>query len=264
MAEKKENIFGTKEWAVATYNTLSGCYHNCKYCYAKSMAIRFKRKTEDSWEKEEKRDLKKFKAKKIDGTVMYPSTHDITPENIEVHIDFLRKLLEVGNDLLIVSKPHLSCIKKICDEFSNYKDNILFRFTIGSSNSELLKKWEPNAPDFNERLESVKYAFENGYKTSISCEPMLDDNIYSVIDLTDEYVTDSIWLGKLNSGKARLKFNKCFDEMKDELEKISNFQCNEKIFRLYNKYKDNPKIKWKESIKKVVGIELPKEKGLDI
>ena len=28
--------------------------------------------------------------------------------------------------------------------------------------------------------------------------------------------------------------------------------------------KDHPKVKWKESIKKVVGIKAPSEKGLDV
>jgi hypothetical protein len=33
---------------------------------------------------------------------------------------------------------------------------------------------------------------------------------------------------------------------------------------LYERYRDNPLIKWKESIKKVVGIDLLTEAGLDI
>jgi hypothetical protein len=36
------------------------------------------------------------------------------------------------------------------------------------------------------------------------------------------------------------------------------------ILDLYSKYKDNPQIKWKDSIKKIVGIEIPIEPGLDI
>jgi hypothetical protein len=36
------------------------------------------------------------------------------------------------------------------------------------------------------------------------------------------------------------------------------------IRELYMPYKDHPQIKWKESIKKVVGLEIPLEKGLDV
>ena len=39
---------------------------------------------------------------------------------------------------------------------------------------------------------------------------------------------------------------------------------NNRIKEIYDEYKDNPKIKWKESIKKVIGLEIQTEKGLDI
>jgi hypothetical protein len=41
-------------------------------------------------------------------------------------------------------------------------------------------------------------------------------------------------------------------------------QTDDRIRELYAKLKDDPKIKWKESIKKVVGIDIPTESGLDI
>jgi len=41
-------------------------------------------------------------------------------------------------------------------------------------------------------------------------------------------------------------------------------QSDERILSLYEKLKDHPKIKWKESIKKVVGLQIPTEAGLDI
>jgi hypothetical protein len=34
--------------------------------------------------------------------------------------------------------------------------------------------------------------------------------------------------------------------------------------RLYARHRDDTVIKWKDSIKKVVGIERPTEKGLDV
>ena len=36
------------------------------------------------------------------------------------------------------------------------------------------------------------------------------------------------------------------------------------IWAIYNQFKDNPKIKWKDSIKKVVGLEMPAEPGMDV
>ena len=37
---------GTQEWSVKTINCCTGCSHDCRYCYAKGMAVRFKQVTE--------------------------------------------------------------------------------------------------------------------------------------------------------------------------------------------------------------------------
>jgi len=49
-----------------------------------------------------------------------------------------------------------------------------------------------------------------------------------------------------------------------EIELIEMNQRDEMIFAIYETYKDNPIIKWKDSIKKIVGIEPPPESGMDI
>ncbi len=264
MINKK--VFGTHEWADKTANFINGCKHDCKYCYSKEMAIRFKRKTPENWKEEEVRNIQlKKKFSKHSGTFMYPSSHDIHPEHLEENIQYLEHLLEPGNKVLIVTKPHLECITEICGKFNNYKQKILFRFTIGSSNSEILKFWEPGAPDFKERLESVKYAYNNNFNTSISCEPMLDNNIEDLIQIILPFVTDAIWLGKANFLLRRLKLNGINDfETIKRATQLIEWQKDENILILYKKYKLNNKIKWKESIKKIVGIELPLIKGLDV
>ncbi|MHA1717993.1 MAG: radical SAM protein [Promethearchaeota archaeon] len=262
----KKNVFGTHEWADKTANCINGCKHDCKYCYSKSMAIRFKRKTSENWKIEEVREhqlIKKYS--KYSGTYMYPSSHDIHPDNLNANIQFLNNLLISGNQVLIVSKPHFECIKRICNEFSNFKNQILFRFTIGSANSEVLKYWEPGAPDFKERLKCLKFAFENGFETSISCEPMLDSEINKVIDKVLSFTTDAIWLGKANFLLRRLKMNGYSDKKSlKKANELIHWQSDNNMIELYEKYKDNSKIKWKESIKKIVGLILPSERGLDI
>lgn len=260
-----KQVFGTYEWAVENANFISGCAHNCKYCYSKEMAIRFKRKTSKNWEKEEINSSQLIKkVKKVDGLIMYPSSHDITPVNLQYSITFLQKLLESGNRVLIVSKPHMIVIEKICDTFSNFKDHILFRFTIGSNNSEVLKFWEPNAPSFEERLNCLKYAYGLGFSTSISCEPMLDSNIEQLVLELDPYVSDSIWIGKANFLLRRLKMNGITDiENITKANELISSQSDSKIKTLYNNLSTNQKIKWKESIKKIVQIEISTIRGLD-
>lgn len=258
-------VFGTAEWAVANANYLNGCSNDCKYCYSKDMAIRFKRKTPETWKDEDVNWAAYNKTVRgKGGHIMFPSTHDITPAHLDLAIDFLGRMLRNGNSVLIVSKPSFECIKRICDTYAKFKDKILFRFTIGSVSSDVLRFWEPNAPDYQERKKSLVYAFNNGYKTSISCEPMLDNNVKAIIDDLSEYVTDAIWLGKMNFVIRRLKTNGHNNEITLEAaNQILLWQSDDEIKKLYEKFKDNPKIKWKESIKKVVGLAVSTKKGED-
>lgn len=261
-----KKIFGTQEWSILNANFINGCKHDCKYCYSKEMAIRFKRKTKDDWQNEEVRNgnLKK-KFKKANGTIMFPSSHDIHPDHLNESLAFLENILVAGNKVLIVSKPHFKCIKSICDKFTKFKNNILFRFSIGSTDSNTMRFWEPNAPKFSERFASLVYAYYEGYQTSISCEPMLDNKVEDVIKIVSPFVTDSIWIGKANFLLKRLKINGHEDTKTiNKARELIEWQSDENILKLYDKIKDNQKIKWKESIKKIVGIEVSSRKGLDI
>ena len=49
----------------------------------------------------------------------------------------------------------------------------------------------------------------------------------------------------------------------NQANKLLVWQSDENIRKLYNDLKSNPKIKWKESIKKIVNIEVSTIKGLD-
>lgn len=197
---------------------------------------------------------KTFRKRK--GTIMYPSSHDITPQHLHENIIHLEKILAAGNKVLIVSKPHLDCVKSMCNAFNPFKENILFRFTIGSADSNTLKFWEPHAPDFDERLESLKYAFNAGYQTSISCEPMLDDSVDQVVEKVLPYVTETIWLGKPNKLIGRLSINGFKNDRltMERARRLMKSLSDEYIMGLYAIYQDNPKIRWKDSIKKVIEI----------
>jgi len=207
--EKQETaLFGTKEWSDYSINCVSGCIHDCKYCYAKTMAIRFKRKTTDTWKDEviNTNALSK-RYNRQSGRFMFPTSHDITPSSLSACIQQLTNLLAPGNEGVIVTKPHFECIQALCEVLPMFKDRFIFRFTIGSSNSDTLRFWESGAPDFEERLASLKYAHWKGYQTSVSCEPMLDDNVEDVVEQVLPYVTETVWIGKPNQLNSRLSMN---------------------------------------------------------
>ncbi len=200
MQSKTRKItLGTKEWADSNVNCYLGCSNNCRYCYAKKMAIRFKNKTEETWKimvPNQKNIDKGYR--KRNGRIMLPTSHDITLESLDNCLTVLKKLFESENEVLITTKPKFYCIEKICKDFIEYKDSFQFRFTITSINNELLKFWEPGAPSFEERLKSLKYAYNHGNKTSISIEPFLDKNPYELVDVLKPFITESIWIGKMN------------------------------------------------------------------
>jgi len=246
---------GTRQWSNKSINFQTGCEHNCLVCYAKDMSIKYKQTTKNNWKSPiiRVKDVKKKISKWNESLVMFPSSHDITPYNINESMIVLRKILEANNDVLIVSKPHFDCIKQICNEFGNYKNQILFRFTIGSYDNDVLKFWEPNAPSLDERMNSLKYAFNNGYETSISCEPMMDNDVDKVIDAVKPFVTETIWLGKVNQMWPRLERNTDLNsDIRKKAEELEQWQSDDNILLLYDKYRNDPVIMWKDSILKVV------------
>lgn len=262
---KPLKISGTREWAEKTANCIRGCSHDCRYCYAKCMAIRFGRKTKDTWRVEE------HVANQINSIchgksarVMFPSTHDITPATLEACADAITRMLTHGHFLLIVSKPHAECIKRLCSDFSGHRDRILFRFTLGSADNQVLRFWEPNAPSFEERVECLRITRLAGFQTSVSCEPMLDNDIFRVVDAVIPHVTDCIWLGKMNRVRQTLVINGADSEIMSKAEQLMSSHDDRFIRNLYNHFKASPNIKWKDSIKKIVGIEDPRAAGLDI
>jgi DNA repair photolyase len=141
----------------------------------------------------------------------------------------------------------------MCDKLVEFKEKILFRFTIGSADSAVLKFWEPNAPSFEERLASLKWAYGQGFSTSVSCEPMLDDNIAAVVDAVSPFVTESIWIGKANRLKSQLSLNGYRDvETIRRAEELLSWQSDDNILKLYYQFKNHPLIQWKDSIRTVL------------
>jgi len=256
-----KKISGTKEWAVVTINCSIGCNRNCYYCYGRRIsALRGDISSYSEWPKKNEicRDIKK-ETTKYSGTVMFPSMHDIHPGNLEVCIDVIGNILKAGNKILITSKPQLECIQRICNDFKNYKDKILFRFTIGTLNNKILKLWEPGAPSAAERTACLAYARSKRFQTSVSMEPMLNSlRVVEEAKVMLPFITDGLWIGKMNKIEDRV-----INISQQEKDRIRAGQNNTEIKRIHNSLKYEPKIRWKESFKEVLGLKLSTEIGAD-
>lgn len=244
---------GTKEWADYNVNCIKGCYNDCRYCYAKMMAKRFGRTTNHTWKNMTiRKEVLNKNFKRRAGRVMFPSTHDIfdiSPFK-EACFIVLRKLLNSGNDVLITTKPKFSIIQEIDRQFRHYKEQIQFRLTITSNKDELLKFWEPNAPKFKERLVSLKYAFRKEFKTSVSIEPFLDYDPTELVDIITPFITESIWIGRMNYVARR----NLSDEERPHYQKIRKNYETQHLREIYSRLNGQPKIKIKDSIKIQLGF----------
>jgi DNA repair photolyase len=258
-------IRGTKEWAVAEINCSTGCPHECRYCYARTKALKNNIiASAADWsrvrviETELTREYPRFP-----GQVMFPASHDIVSENLDACLSVIDRLLAKGNQLLIVSKPSPDIIARLCNEFDKLKEQVLFRFTITARNPEILAFWESGAPGYQQRRESLELAEKRGFATSVSIEPMLDiDDIFGLVDDLSPFVSHSIWIGLMNRISERVAIDS--ETARQEVARIEAGQTDKKIKNIYGQLKNNPLLRWKESIKKIVGLPEATVPGLDL
>jgi len=268
MKPKKQPVSGTYEWADRSLNIDLGCENGCLYCYARASGVRHGRGTDrEAWRRPVPRHDTTPRFGRRRGVTMYPTQHDICPSNLERSQAALESLLAPGNRVLIVSKPRLACIQPMLIALRPHQDRVLFRFTIGSVSDPVLGLWEPFAPSSGERLTCLRLAFGHGYATSVSMEPMLDtheERIAATVRSVRPYVTDSIWLGKANHLIRRLKANGEWQgRIPEAAHALLDSQRDERIHALYERFEGDPLIRWKDSIKQVVGLDRPTEPGLD-
>lgn len=240
-------ILGTKEWMPNNENCMKGCQNDCLYCYGKLRAIRYKQKTAENWHimTPNKRSTKPIRY--LEGGVMFPTTHDLHIEHADIWLPFLWGLLEKGNDVLIVTKPQYAAVKLICDELSGYKNQIEFRLTIGTNDDKVAAYWEPGAPSPSDRLMALAHISTRGYKVSISMEPLLVEQPKEIIDsLFKGWVSGDIWIGLMNHHAFKVEI--------PEEARQAKIQTYDNIKAVYDSLKTDPQIKWKDSIRDLLGV----------
>jgi len=251
--KRREITSGTKEWADYNVNCVKGCSNDCKYCYAKMMAKRFGRCQGDTWKNmvinkiAVERNYGRYR-----GRVMFPSTHDITdnPEIQEACFTVIGKLLEAGNEVLVTTKPRLPITQQLITKFNSFREHLQFRFTITSIDNRLLFFWEPNAPQFEERFNSLIYAYEYAFKTSVSIEPFLDYIPQILVYKLSPFITESIWLGPMNY----IPLNSIPEADKHYYNNIRDNYPVKHLQEIYEELRGNPIIRFKDSMKNRLGL----------
>lgn len=219
------------EYGDYTLNHVQGCSHGCLYpCYAYMMAKRFgKVKSIEDWMKpklvsnaikllEEEIPKLKHKIKSVHlcfttDPFMYGYT-EICNKSIEI--------IELLNSYKI---PCTALTKGILPkELANTDKINSYGITLISLNENYRKKYEPNSAPYNERINSLWYLHNKGYKTWVSIEPYPTPNI---INQDFNKILDSIsFVDKIIFG--RLNYNKKVTEFKN-YQKFYNTLCEKVI-----------------------------------
>jgi len=251
--KKMKSVRGVGEWAGYSYNCGVGCSHGCRYCYARSFFVEegIVASNEDFMVEKPNR-FKINITERVDKAIQFPSSHDVSAAYLDVYCQALYNILNSGNRVLIVSKPHFVCIDHICRESQGFKEQMEFRFTIGSLNSELTEYWEPGAPTPEERVRSLVLATEQGYQTSVSMEPMLagrEDAVATFRELAP-LTNGTIWIGMMNGLEERFVCET--DNDRAQLDQINTLQSPDEMIALYRELKHETSVRWKDSIKELV------------
>jgi len=257
--KEKDNV---QDWADKGINISKGCSNNCRYCYAREISVRRHGNVYENWPNEQLNQKMIKKGWRLSSKrLMFPTTHDITPGTYDACESVLKKLLEAENQVLVVSKPRVDLIEKLCDSLEPYKKRMMFRFTISARNNEILSFWEPNAPSYEDRVDALIIAGAKGFRTSVSIEPMLDPgDIKGLVEDLREFTSDSMWIGPVKMIRKRTRIDS--EEIELEVQKIEAGQTPDKLLEVYNLYKNDPLIKWKGHFRKLlrkIGVEVPEQ-----
>ena len=220
---------GWKQWVKKQIGIRIGCERDCKFCFAKILGSEKGYTSIDTWKNPKDRKTKdKIPSNSIVG---FPSTHDITIHNYSDCLETILEILAKGNQLIIVTKPDYHIIEVLISDLKDYKDKIEFRITIGSYDNEVLKKFEPNASDFEERLLVLKTLFMAGFETSVAIEPFTSRDVRGLIERIYHYVTREIWVGIMNHFSKIIKIY-------PEAEELRPLYTKETVCEIYGELRD--------------------------
>ena len=191
-------------------NPYVGCQHGCSYCYARFM----KRFTghKEPWGhfvdvKINALDLlNKEIEKKQKGTVWVSGVCD-PYQPLEAKYKLSRKCLDtlVQKDWPVAIQTRSPLVLRDMDIFKK-SNKIEVGLSITTSNDEIRKVFEPNAPSIMERLRSIKTLHQHGVKTYVMIAPILPEaeNLIRILAGKVDYIN----IDRMNYHHADRIYNK--------------------------------------------------------
>lgn len=174
---------------VLTYSQLS-CPLDCKYCFVDD--LNFNQKKNVSYLSEKQFGLIEKLPEDIKIIMLGCDTEFF--QSRENSLEILEKLSELNKDISVITKLALSesFLKKLgkINEKLN-KNGKFLALSVSLTCLESAKKWEPGAPDPEQRIETLKKAYGAGLETMVAIRPLLPSVSHSEIEkivlLTKDY-----------------------------------------------------------------------------
>lgn len=227
------------EYSDYTINHVEGCSHGCRYpCYAMLMKQRFgKFKDYNDWLQPRiivnalellEKEVPKLK-NKIKFVQLCFTTDPFMFKNKEIcdlSIKIIKFLNQNGIKCTALTK---GVLPKELDQLS--KDNE-FGITLISLNEEFRKTMEPGSASYLERIESLRYLHNKGFKTWVSIEPyptpnIINQNILEILDAIS--FVDKIIFGRLNYNTKVTQYKNYKEFFNTIAEQVINFCLENKI-----------------------------------
>lgn len=181
-------------FALDIYKT---CDHNCKYCYLIKNRDNTKILKRDWLMEKLEDDIKEYKEKGLKDFIFLSFSTD--PYNIaDTEYKETRKVLELLSKnnipVMILTKGWKRLLRDL-DIIKTFGNRIKIGMTIVFASEEKKCLWEKNTTTISERIEVLKILKENGIKTWISMEPIIDtEEAFKVIELTKDFVDEyKVW-----------------------------------------------------------------------
>ncbi len=252
---KKSLLYKTEvEYGDYTINHVSGCAHGCLFpCYAFNMAKRFGNvKSYAEWIEPKivgnalellEAEIPKYKndIKSVQLSFMTDPFMEDYPEVGDLTIKIIQRLNKEDIKVVVLTKSILP------EELLNTSRINEFGITLVSLDEEFRRRFEPFAPAYDKRIESLKRLHEKGFPTWVSIEPYPTPNIFSqnLLSILERIsFVDSLVFGRLHYNKEVSQF-KDYKSFYNECAAIVTDFCNRKHIRCHIKHGTvtNPMVK---------------------
>lgn len=188
------------------------CSHNCCYCFSN-----IRRSCRYSNIKQTLTQLKNFQSSNTYKNTLIREKYSICLSNrtdpfsktnyIET-LSMLEYLKNLENGIFFQTKGGYG----IDEAFDILKDkkNILFYVTITSKNNDILKVIEPNSPSYEEKIELIKKAKNNGYNVIVAFNPVVknwlpEKDFYDIVSDVNKIGVKNFIFQKLYLSKNDIK-----------------------------------------------------------